>query len=229
MYTYKKKYIIENGYNTSHIYSLFIGLFFNCIKEFKNIKIKDNTILYLKELINANILESLMDNKIITSELLNEIRNYSIVCGKSKIKDVLEEQNIIQYYTTILSDFDICKINLNDGTTKMYLEVNSLLDLDDKCKNIMNKPTVLVFLINNSNFFDKLKYAIKIQHLDVYYKLSSFICYDYKDKIYYTVVLNDNKWCFFNEKQIYYKSIGTFNESLNMIKKDCISIQYIIN
>jgi hypothetical protein len=102
--------IIENGYNTSYIDSLLIALFY------KNSSINDildnepsiPEAYYLQELIKFKFVNQIKKGYTIFSQSINEIRNYSIICGFDTKGNIDEQQLCIDYYNFL---FELFKIN----------------------------------------------------------------------------------------------------------------------
>lgn len=102
--------IIENGYKTSYIDSLLIALFY---KNSIIYDVLDNEpiipeVYYLQELIKFKFVNQVRKGYSIFSQSINEIRNYSIICGWKTIDSIDEQQSCIDYYNFL---FDLFKIN----------------------------------------------------------------------------------------------------------------------
>jgi len=102
--------IVENGYNTSYIDSLLVALFY------KNSSVNDvlenepitPEVYYLQELIKFKFVNQIRKGYSIFSQSMNEIRNYSIICGWNTHGNIDEQQSCIEYYNFL---FDLFKIN----------------------------------------------------------------------------------------------------------------------
>jgi hypothetical protein len=117
--------IIEDGYNTSYITTLFIALFYNenenMNKIINDIPVEING-LYLQELIKQKFIELIKRNLCIYSDTLNEIRNYLFVIGwcNDDIDRLLDSHDLIDFFIFLLKKFrfesiDIETINIVNG------------------------------------------------------------------------------------------------------------------
>ena len=102
--------IVENGYNTCYIDSLLTALFYkdtnytNYILE--HIPKKPEG-YYLQELIRSKFINALQRNYSITSNIINEIRNYSVICGWSSDGDITDQKDCGKYFTFLMDLFNI--------------------------------------------------------------------------------------------------------------------------
>jgi hypothetical protein len=105
--------VVEDGYNTSYIDALLTALFYketsatNFILD--NIPKKSEG-YYLQELIKTKYVNPLRKNCSITSNIINEIRNYSIICGWSKNTNITELKDLCEFYIFLADIFNIPKI-----------------------------------------------------------------------------------------------------------------------
>jgi hypothetical protein len=162
--------IVEDGMNTSYIDCLLITLFYKpnkyLISQLDKNPDKPSGI-YLQELIKEKFIEPLQRNFSISSSTLNEIRNYSAICGFNMI-DIIKEQNIIDYYSFLSDLFNLEKLVIDVEEIKdNVIKVNNTVNL----KNITFIPTVdtniknlLVNWINNNI----LKTNIQLNTMNTY-------------------------------------------------------------
>ena len=133
--------IIDDGYNTSYIDSLLIALFYS----------KRNNILYnmlsdipeqihfsyLQDLIQTNFIEQIKNGFTIDITIINEIRNYSIMCGWKDSPNMTDLFNIVDYMCFLTTGFGTnMKYELMDKTnhtveTKNIDYINIKLTIDD--------------------------------------------------------------------------------------------------
>jgi hypothetical protein len=121
--------IVEDGMNSSYIDSLLIALFYKDNKNLSSIlDLKPNKPcgIYLQELIKEKFIEPLQRNFSVSASTINEIRNYSIICGY-KLNDIIIEQNIAQYYNFLVELLNIDKISINIEKIKDNNIINSNL------------------------------------------------------------------------------------------------------
>jgi hypothetical protein len=107
--------VVENGFNTSYIDSLFMALFYKNT-EYTNFILenipKTPPSYYLQELIKSKFIRPIQRNYSINSNVINEIRNYSVICGWSKDKDITEQKNCIEFFEFLMNIFNIKPIEL---------------------------------------------------------------------------------------------------------------------
>ncbi len=109
--------MVENGYNTNYIDVLLIALFFKpsyLEHTFLNNQPKSAEYLYLQELIKQKFVLSLHNKTSITSNIVNEIRNYSFILGWKSFDEILQKQNIIDFYIFLAEKFDILPIEITE-------------------------------------------------------------------------------------------------------------------
>lgn len=107
----EKIIIVENGYNTCYIDSLLMSMFYIPSIIYNNMLECDPTnmdFIYLQEMIKVNFIEPLRKDVsvAITSEIVNEIRNYSFINGwkLNEPEELLEQQDVTEYYTFLLEN-----------------------------------------------------------------------------------------------------------------------------
>ena len=119
--------VVENGYNTCYIDSLLIALFYKnniSINEILENEPKMSEAYYLQELMKLKFVDQIRKNYSIFSQSMNEIRNYSIICGWNTEGNIDEQQNCIKYYNFISDLFKInpIKFELFEFNSNMYPE-----------------------------------------------------------------------------------------------------------
>jgi ubiquitin C-terminal hydrolase len=107
--------VIENGYNTCYLDSLLICLFY---KENNNITFMLENIpkkpegYYLQELIINKFISPIQRNYSISSNIINEIRNYSVICGWSPEGDIVNQKDSREYLKFLLNTFNISPLQI---------------------------------------------------------------------------------------------------------------------
>ncbi len=144
--------VIENGYNTCYIDSLLVSLFYknndNLLNILETTPIKPEGI-YLQEIIKLKFVEAIQRNYSISSSTMNEIRNYSIICGWSHDGDIDGQKDCSKFYNFIANlfniqplEFEILEIKdniLTNNSKKISLQNISLnLTRDDSIKNLLS-------------------------------------------------------------------------------------------
>lgn len=100
-------FCVEGGINTSYIDSLLIALFYkpSTIDNILNNSPISCEFYYLQELFR-NFVEIVRRNYSVGLDLLNEIRNYSIMCGWKQDGNILDLFNVSDYYNFIVTSLN---------------------------------------------------------------------------------------------------------------------------
>lgn len=111
---------VENGFNTSYIDSLLMALFYSHshLCEILINTPDESKFIYLQDIINNNLIDQSRNNFSTDSTVINEIRNYSIICGWKNGMNILELYNVVDYLDFIMKGFSFkgiqCElININ--------------------------------------------------------------------------------------------------------------------
>ncbi len=105
--------IVENGYNTCYLSSLFTAMFYKSseIEKILDRAPKDGSGLFLQELIKIKFVEPIRRHFSISSNIMNEIRNYCIVLGWcNETPNITEQQDIDKYYKFLFDEFNLTHI-----------------------------------------------------------------------------------------------------------------------
>jgi len=119
---------VENGYNTCYIDSLLICLFYRNNVSINSILENEPKIpeaYYLQELIKVKFVDQIKKNYSIFSETINEIRNYSVICGWLKDGNIDSQQNCILYY-----DFLVNLLRINTIDFEVFDFENNMISVD---------------------------------------------------------------------------------------------------
>ena len=232
---------IEDGYNTSYIDSLIISLFYktSTFNFFINSQPKDINIYYLQELFNK-IIDLLKSNYIISSESINEIRNYSIYCGWQKDNNIINLFPVSEYYKFLIDKFNIKYIQVSN-TLIPYIDIhfdNNNNDSNGLNLNILlekyeinDENNIIPIHINRNNFNIKIDIMKKIKltnnKIAVFH---SVICYSNINPHYYSIITDYNKDWYIHDSTIKpsinkITDIKDINIS-NKIKNECVMIFY---
>ncbi len=156
--------VVENGFNTCYIDSLLVSLFYknndNILNMLEATPIKPEGI-YLQEIIKLKFVEAIQRNYSITSSTMNEIRNYSIICGWSQDDNIDGQKDCSKFYNFIANlfnvqpiEFEILEIKdniLTNNSKKINLPYISLnLTKDDSIKNMLSYWITTELTQNNS-------------------------------------------------------------------------------
>lgn len=251
-------FIIENGYNTSYIISVIIGLFYkhNSLSELLCVDPIDSRYIYIQEFIKYRIIEPIKNNISILSGSINEFRNYINICGWSKNNNLLELRNIDDFYlylTNGLSDIKLKFEKLNDTNVDIiqfdFINLslnkdNNLYDLfkewlSNKLNNHKYKLKDISPLITFSIKRDKNPYKIDIPYRikfngidDIYQK---YIYWNINSIIcyntedkYYVIVYNNKKWLLFSDNKIPSCMEINIKDLKDKIMTECTSIFYTL-
>ena len=141
--------IVENGYNTCYIDSVLICLFYkNDMHFLLEEKPRKPEGYYLQELIKNKFINPIQRNYYINSNTINEIRNYSVICGWSSDGNITDQKNCNEYICFILDlfnskpiQFEIFEISNNiitDNTEYLTLPyINLIPQKDDTIHNLL--------------------------------------------------------------------------------------------
>jgi hypothetical protein len=172
--------IVEDGFNATYIDSLLIALFYNNNKyllEILNLNPIKPAGIYLQELIKQKFVEPLQRNFSISSSTINEIRNYSKICG-FEIDDITKEQNIINYFKFIAELFNIDKIGfeleqIKDNSNIINKNILSIGHLTFKPQSDTTIKILMEKWIDN-NIFKNKEYHSNLYNI---YSLSNIPTY----------------------------------------------------
>jgi len=223
--------IIENGYNTSHIYSLLIALFYKNT----NAKISyellhkqpiTNNYYYLQELISNNFLFKIHKGQSITTNVLNEIRNYIGICmNVNDFESHVKLWDIKNFYSYLITHISSFKINASENIINIKLD-NPLLSSYLMTYNIKNNPILLpIYITKQQSTIPIITKCVKIN--EKYYEIMSLICFN---KSYYVLVYINDFWYMFNDNNI--SSVSKINLSdkkiLKKILMECKMVFYTL-
>lgn len=159
-----KTFIVSDGYNTSYMDALFTALFCNksCMTQMLTQEPIDCKFIYLQELINNNFVSQINQGYSIDYSIINEIRNYSIICGWNYgYDDITYNHDVVKYYDFLSKSFDfgnmsfdITQINKQNNfetiTTKSLNYILLNIQNDINIKNALNEWTTNNILCNTS-------------------------------------------------------------------------------
>lgn len=155
-------FIIEDGYNTSYIDTVFMALFYRAthLNEILTTLSPNPQFSYLQELLYTNFVENVRHNNSIDSSIMNEIRNYSYLCDWKKGCDITTLYNPIDYFDFFMKGigflgikYEIIEISKNKkdnivtNVSINYININ--VDENTNIKSLLKKWTTKLF--NNPN------------------------------------------------------------------------------
>jgi hypothetical protein len=208
--------IIENGYNSSYIFTVILGLFYknSNLSELLSVDPLDSRYIYIQEFIKYKFIEPVKNNISIMKSSLNEFRNYINMCGWMRNNNLLEARNVIDFFMYLMKGLLDMKIKidrLNDNNVELltfdYIEIflneseNNLNNLFKKWINtqllghkykLRDVPSLIPFIIRRNS---------QSIPLDIMYKIRFFDIDDiYQKHIYWNI----NSLICQNEKENYY-------------------------
>jgi hypothetical protein len=230
--------IVEDGNNTSYIDTLLIGLFYvpSHIHNYLQNNVKDDKIIYLQELI-FDFIKKCRAGYCIEKNIVNEIRNYMIICGwKNNMWPTLSHtvQDLYEFIFTNIYDTEIkVEIRNNNNITNNYFKYLTFdITEDTSIKSLLLKwvedntqksstlsfsdvPIIIPILLNNPDQKNvDIKYQIKInteKNSDNSWIIHSVICKD--NNGYYTIFNTDiSKWYIFRNNSFKNKNMPSIKE-----------------
>lgn len=118
----KSIFIVENGYNTCYISSLLMALFYKSsyLDNMLHTDPKEIEMIYLQEIIKTKFVDRARSGTSILAENMNEIRTFSNICGWLTPDELLEQQDVNEFYSfladcTKLSPIELQRFTLTEG------------------------------------------------------------------------------------------------------------------
>lgn len=142
-------FIVEDGLNTSYINSLLMALFYKSSK-FNNILYeipKDPKFAYLQNLIQFNFVSKVTQHYSVSSDVINEIRNYMFVCKWRSNSVITKLYNVVDCFDFLIKNmaeqyeiyFELVPLNIMPMTVNEIKMYHINIDLNDNYNtNIKN-------------------------------------------------------------------------------------------
>lgn len=120
-------FVVADGINTSYIDSTLMSLFYKSshLQEMLAQQPDKAEFIYLQEMISNNFIDLARRNFSIDSSIVNEIRNYSLICGWKSLSNITELFSVVDYFTFLMTGF-------NFGGIKM--EIVEMSDRDEEVR-----------------------------------------------------------------------------------------------
>jgi hypothetical protein len=158
-------FVVSDGFNTSYIDSLIVGLFYKETHlDEMLIQIPEKMkFAYLQELMYNNIVYLVRHNFCVDATLINEIRNYSIICGWKCGLNITELYNVIDYLDFLITGFnfghisyEIIEIQKGISETTKSLDINYIqinVGSDNDIQTLLKKWICNILLedVNDDN------------------------------------------------------------------------------
>lgn len=253
-------FYVEDGYNTSYIDSLLIALFYKPTHLYElltdipeNIKFS-----YLQDMISHNLVEQVRKNYSINASIINEIRNYSLMCGWKSGSSITDLYNVTDYLDFLLTGFSCNIINIetlsyniklnyltfnakNDSNIKILLDNWISENINKQTYHFVELPTLIPINIKRENENCKIDIKKRIQfdknnnksQSSASWVIHSILCYSRVGiGRYYSVIYTtyDNWYLFSNEKLPSMQKIDIKDQNISeKIKQECVLMLYRID
>lgn len=238
--------IVENCKNSSYIDTLFVSMFYkpSLILNILSDKLNDLKFTYLQELLCEYFIFQTRAGNVITSEIINELRNYFVFCGWKQNDNFMNLFNVKELYDFVLSKHKK-QLLINDLSNNNITELNYLnFDIKNDCcikqllfdwetqHELKNVPDFIALNLNRSN---ETTFTVNIMDgfyfkndRKKYWGIHSIICKS--DNHYYSVVLGDKNWHIFNNSKLpSLSSVDIYSEEIgSKIKKECVFLFYTL-
>lgn len=115
---------MDDGLNTSYIDSLLVALFYKSsdIQNMLLVVPENASFMYLQDLIQRNFIDLIRQNYSIDSSIINEIRNYSIICGWNFGQNITDLATVADYFVFLASNFNVGLLNFELTTNSSCVE-----------------------------------------------------------------------------------------------------------
>jgi len=249
-------FCIEDGYNTSYIDSTLIALFYkpSHLHGLLTDLPEDIKFTYLQDIILTNFVDQIRKNYSISSIYINEIRNYSIICGWKNGLQITNAYDASDYLIFLLNGFNAYPISI-ETTSLQTIKTNCInleISEDSNLKILLNKwidkitqktqykftelPQLIPICINRSRENCKIDIMKKIQfptnktQHDALWIVHSLICQS-RSHYYSLVYTVYGEWYLFDNNKLpsIIKIDITDINTMDKIKQECVIVIYRID
>jgi hypothetical protein len=251
--------IVEGCLNISYIDNLFMALFYkpSYMQNILSNDVDDLNSLHLQNMIYYYFVNNMRMKNVITSQLLNEIRNYSVYCGWKNNSNFMELFGVDEYYRFLADKFNQKKITIKKNNNVVFSDnyINLDINKNNDVKEMLNDwlgnfgeynfdsipdyvPINLNRMQQNGKISDDLidiKKAIKFEKNNIdenqknnIWVIQSVICNDKHN--YYSIIRDGNNWFMYSNSKIpSLMKIDIKDEDIMYkIKKECVFLVYEI-
>jgi len=216
--------VVEGGYNTSYIDALIVALFYKPSNNdiLLNMRVTKDEFYHLQDLITHNFLDKVKKHYSVSSDVLNEIRNYCISCDWKNNENIVELFKVTDFYQYLIDSFGYKYITFNvpnhTNIELPYIKLNmphndyenasidELLDtwsmehLSDGWR-FSYIPTLLPLHIDRTNgntrgvdIMKKIKFNVNVieEQKNNTWNIHSVICYSEIKSHYYVLTLSSS-------------------------------------
>jgi len=119
----KSSFFVENGFNTCYMSSLLMALFYktSCIDFMLGNDPQNLNFVYFQEIVKNHFVEIVRNGNSVTGSTMNELRNFANMCGWLEFDEILEQQDVNEFFSFLLI------INVFTEDNLLYLSLNSFL------------------------------------------------------------------------------------------------------
>lgn len=224
--------IVEDGYNTSYIDSLFVSMFYKP-SYIQNILLEDvNNIkfMHLQNMIDTYFVEKMRMGYVINSGTMNEIRNQLVFCGWKNDCDIVDVFDVQELFDFIMNGFNkkqlIFKLDKEDMminyiTLDIYKnnDIKELLNiwinnklLSYELKEIPNFIPLYINRTMGEKYNDSLidiqegiqfkKNNSNNEQCELMWKIHSIICFSKNERKYYSIITRNKSWYLFKNSKL---------------------------
>lgn len=155
--------IVEDGYNTSYIDSLFVSMFFkpSYIQDVLSDDVENFKFMHLQDIIYNYFVKNMRCGYVINSQIMNEIRNNLIYCGWKNDCNIIEVFDVQELYDFIIQGLNKNQLTFNfiESEKKDFEIINKEIDINinidnnnsennNKSKDLTLKSTMSINYIN---------------------------------------------------------------------------------
>lgn len=223
--------IVENGYNTSYIDTLFMALFYKTsyIQDMLSENVTNVKFYYLQDLIYFNFVRKSRCGYTIDSQIMNEIRNYLFYCGWKHNYNITDLFNVNELYDYLADNFNIKKIEFISENKKINMNYITLDVFDNSSVKILLDNYINNTIGTNMTFSEVPKFisifldrkdTTKLYFVDIMegicfstnndpeqqtklWKINSIICYTKTNGgHYYSIIQKNKEWYLFTNNKL---------------------------
>jgi uncharacterized UBP type Zn finger protein len=114
----KHLFVVENGFNTCYISSLLMGMFYTP-SHFDGIlhnEPKNDLFIYLQEIIKSKFVDHVRGATSVSAESMNEIRSFANMCGWLTPDELVEQQDVNEFFSFLADESKLPPIDIQRGT-----------------------------------------------------------------------------------------------------------------
>lgn len=141
--------IVEDGYNSSYMTSLLIGLFYqntNIVQILLNAEPFNINFIYFQEMVKHNFLDKIRKKMCIMSGCVNELRNFLFLNGFLNGYEIINECDVLYFYKFLLNNISNQTLLIND---KEYQHIEFDMSMNSQ-ENISVKSLLNTWLQKNT-------------------------------------------------------------------------------